>query len=101
MAALDRHIVEWMADLHWPVVTPAMKGLTYAGAAAIVWIVIAAAVAVWLRRPLVLIVMVVFERLSAITDGVVKAAIGVLAAVALRWAEGVVSSRRRRAVDRE
>jgi undecaprenyl-diphosphatase len=74
--ALDRHVVEWLADLHWPVVTPVMKGLTYAGAAAIVWIVIAAAVAVWLRRPLVLVVLIAAERLAAVTDGVLKGAIG-------------------------
>lgn len=76
MEAFDRHVAEWLADLHWPVVTPVMKGLTYAGAAAAIWIVIAAVVAVWLRRPLVLVVLVVAERLSAILDGVLKRAIG-------------------------
>jgi membrane-associated phospholipid phosphatase len=68
--------VEWLSGLDWPVVTPAMKGLTYAGAAAIVWIVIAAVVAVRQRRPLVLVVLVVAERVSAVTDGIVKNAIG-------------------------
>jgi undecaprenyl-diphosphatase len=68
--------VEWLADLHWPVVTPVMKGLTYAGAAGAIWIVIGAAMAVWVRRPLLLVVLVVSVRLSAILDGVLKRAIG-------------------------
>jgi undecaprenyl-diphosphatase len=76
METLDRHVADWMSDLHWPVVTPVMKGLTYAGGAAAVWIVIAVVVAVWRRRPLVLVVLVVAERLSAILDGVLKRAIG-------------------------
>jgi membrane-associated phospholipid phosphatase len=74
--ALDRHAVEWLADLHWPVVTPVMKGLTYAGAAGAIWIVIGAAMAVWLRRPMLLVVLVVSVRLSAILDGALKHAIG-------------------------
>ena len=68
--------MEWLADLHWPVVTPVMKGLTYAGGAGAIWFVIGAAMAVWLRRPLLLVVLVVSLRLSAILDGVLKRAIG-------------------------
>src|SRR5689334_6122802 len=30
MQELDRDVVEWLSSLHWPLVTPAMKGLTYA-----------------------------------------------------------------------
>ena len=32
MEELDRRAVEWLSGLHWPVVTPVMKGLTYIGA---------------------------------------------------------------------
>lgn len=76
METLDRHVADWMSDLHWPLVTPVMKGLTYAGGAAAIWIVIAAVVAVRLRRPLVLVVLVVAVRVSAVLDGVLKRAIG-------------------------
>ncbi|HEY2788665.1 MAG TPA: phosphatase PAP2 family protein [Gaiellales bacterium] len=76
MEALDRHVVEWLAGLDWPVVTPLMKGFTYAGGAGAIWIVIGAAAAVRLRRPLVFVVLVVSVRLSAILDGVLKRAIG-------------------------
>ena len=76
MEALDRSAVEWMSSLHWPVVTPVMKGLTYAGAAGLVWIVIAAVVAVWLRRPLVLIAMIAAIEAASYVDGALKSAIG-------------------------
>jgi undecaprenyl-diphosphatase len=76
LEALDRHAAEWLANLHWPVVTPVMKGLTDIGAHGIVWLVVGLAVAVWLRRPLVLVVLVAAEELSSLTDGVLKGAIG-------------------------
>jgi undecaprenyl-diphosphatase len=76
MQDLDRRAVEWLSGLDWPVVTPLMKGLTYAGAAAIVWIALGLAVAVRQRRPLVLVVLVVAERVSAVLDGILKDAIG-------------------------
>jgi hypothetical protein len=58
MTHLDRSAVEWLSGLDWPVVTPVMKGLTYAGGAGLVWIVIAFAAAIRLRRPLVLVALV-------------------------------------------
>ena len=76
MVGLDRSVVEWMSSLHWPVVTPVMKGLTYAGAAGLVWIVIGAVVAVWLRRPLVLIAVIGTITVSSRVDAVLKAAVG-------------------------
>ena len=76
METLDRQTVEWLAGLHWQVVTPVMKGLTYAGGAGAIWIVIGVVAAVRLRRPFVLVVLVVSLRLSAILDGVLKRAIG-------------------------
>src|SRR6266567_2512717 len=76
MEALDRHVAEWLANLHWPVVTPAMKGLTDIGVHGIVWLVLGLALAIRLRRPLVLVVLAAAEELSSFTDGVLKHAIG-------------------------
>ena len=76
MEALDRSAVEWMSSLHWPVVTPVMKGLTYAGAAGLVWIVLGAVVAVWLRRPLVLLAVIGAITVSSRVDTVLKDAVG-------------------------
>ncbi len=76
MEALDRSAVEWMSSLHWPVVTPVMKGLTYAGAAGLVWIVLAAVVSVWLRRPLVLIALIAAIEAASFADRALKSAIG-------------------------
>jgi undecaprenyl-diphosphatase len=76
VGALDRSAVEWMSSLHWPVVTPVIKGLTLAGAAGLVWIVLAAVVAVRLRRPLVLIAMIVAIEAASSADRALKSAIG-------------------------
>ncbi len=76
MQDLDRRAVEWLSGLDWPVVTPLMKGLTYAGGAAFIWIALALVVAVRQRRPLVLVVLVIAERVSAVLDGILKDAIG-------------------------
>jgi undecaprenyl-diphosphatase len=76
MEHLDRRTVEWLADLHWPVVTPVMKALTDAGAHGIVWLVIGAGVAVRLRRPLVLVVLAAALAAASYADGVLKSAIG-------------------------
>ncbi len=76
MEELDRDTVEWLSSLHWPVVTPVMKGLTYAGAGGIVWIAIAAVLALRLRRPLVFVALLVAIELASFSDGVLKSAIG-------------------------
>jgi undecaprenyl-diphosphatase len=76
MEELDRRAVEWMSSLHWPVVTPVMKGLTDAGAAGLVWIVLAAVAAAWLRRPLVLVSVILAIELASYADGVLKSAVG-------------------------
>ena len=76
MQDLDRRAVEWLSGLDWPIVTPLMKGLTYAGGAAIIWIALGLVLAVRQRRPLVLVVLVVAERVSAVLDGILKDAIG-------------------------
>jgi undecaprenyl-diphosphatase len=69
---LDRSAVEWMSSLHWPVVTPVMKGLTYAGAAGLVWIVLGAVAAAWLRRPLVVVAVILAIEAASFADGVLK-----------------------------
>ncbi len=76
MQELDRRTVEWLSGLDWPIVTPLMKGLTYAGGAAFIWIALGLVLAVRQRRPLVLVVLVVAERVSAVLDGILKDAIG-------------------------
>ena len=76
MEALDRSAVEWMSSLHWPVVTPAMKGLTYAGAGGTIWIVIGVVVAFWQRRPLALLALIVAIEVASYLDSVLKSAIG-------------------------
>jgi undecaprenyl-diphosphatase len=76
MEAYDRHAVEWLSGRDWPIVTPVMKGLTYAGGAGAVWIVIGVIVAVWLRRPLVVVAVLAAEGVSSIVDGAFKSAIG-------------------------
>ena len=76
MEELDRRTVEWLSSLHWPVVTPVMKGLTYAGAGGLIWIAIGVVVAVWLRRPLALVGVVVAIVVASRLDAVLKAAIG-------------------------
>jgi undecaprenyl-diphosphatase len=73
---LDRSLVEWMSSLHWPVVTPVMQGLTFAGAGGLVWIVLGVVAAVWLRRPLALIAVIVAIAVASYADGVLKSAIG-------------------------
>jgi undecaprenyl-diphosphatase len=73
---LDRSTVEWMSSLHWPVVTPVMKGLTDAGAHGIVWIVIGLVAAIWLRRPLVIVVLVAAVEVASVADARLKAAFG-------------------------
>ncbi len=76
MERLDRSAVEWMSSLHWPVVTPVMKGLTFAGAAGLVWIVLGAAAAAWLRRPLAFVAVIVAIEAASFVDGVLKSAVG-------------------------
>jgi membrane-associated phospholipid phosphatase len=76
METLDRRGVEWLSGLHWPVVTPVMKGLTDAGDHGLVWIVIGVVAAIWFRRPLALVALVAAIEVAALTDGVLKSAIG-------------------------
>ena len=76
MEGIDTRAVEWLSSRDWPVVTPIMRGLTDAGAHGIVWIAIAAAVALWLRRPLVLLAVVAAVEIASYLDGVLKTAIG-------------------------
>jgi membrane-associated phospholipid phosphatase len=73
---LDRRIVEWLSGLDWPVVTPAMKGLTDAGAHGLVWIAVGVVAAVWLRRPLAFLVLLAAVFASSAADNVLKSAIG-------------------------
>jgi undecaprenyl-diphosphatase len=73
---LDRSAVEWMSSLHWPVVTPVMKGLTFAGAAGLVWIVLGAVAAAWLRRPLALVAVILAIEAASFLDGMLKSAVG-------------------------
>src|SRR5262249_6977036 len=76
MEGLDRRAVEWLSSLHWPVVTPVMKGLTYVGAGGTVWIVIALVVAFRQRRPLVLVAAVATIIVASRIDAILKDAIG-------------------------
>jgi len=76
MQELDRDVVEWLSSLHWPVVTPVMKGLTYAGAGGTIWIVIGLVVAFRQRRPLVLVAVVGTIILASRVDAILKDAIG-------------------------
>lgn len=76
MEELDRRAVEWLSSLHWPVVTPVMKGLTYAGAGGLVWIAIGVVVAFRLRRPLALVALLIAIELASSSDGLLKSAIG-------------------------
>ena len=69
-------MVEWLSGRDWPIVTPAMRGLSDAGAHGAVWIVIGVVAAVWLRRPLLAVAMVAAEEVASIVDGVLKNAIG-------------------------
>jgi undecaprenyl-diphosphatase len=73
---LDRSLAEWLSGLDWPVVTPVMKAFTDAGDHGLVWIVIALAAAIRLRRPLVLVVVAAAIEVSSFADGVLKSAIG-------------------------
>jgi len=73
---LDRRVVEGLSGLDWPVVTPVMKGLTDVGAHGLVWIAIGAVAAVWLRRPLALLVLLAAVGAASATDNVLKSAIG-------------------------
>ncbi|MGN6378855.1 MAG: phosphatase PAP2 family protein [Gaiellales bacterium] len=76
METWDRQGVEWLSARDWPVVTPVMRGLTDAGNHGLVWIAIAAVVALWLRRPLILAGVVVAVEAASYVDGVLKSAIG-------------------------
>src|SRR5262249_62034473 len=76
MEGLDRRAVEWLSSLHWPVVTPVMKGLTYVGAGGTIWIVIALVVAFRQRRPLVLVAVVATIIVASRVDAILKDAIG-------------------------
>ena len=46
MKSLDRVIVEWLSGRHWAVVTPFMKTLSAVAAHAVLWLIVAAAVAI-------------------------------------------------------
>src|SRR5256885_11962954 len=76
MEELDRDVVEWLSSLHWPVVTPAMKGLTYAGAGGWIWIAIGVVVAFKQRRPLALLGVIVAVLVASRLDAVLKTAVG-------------------------
>jgi len=76
MEELDRDVVEWLSSLHWPLVTPVMKALTYAGAGGTIWIVIGLAVAFRQRRPLVLVALVGTIIVTSRIDAILKDAIG-------------------------
>lgn len=76
MEGLDRSAVEWMSSLHWPIVTPVMKALTFAGAAGLVWIVLGAVAAAWLRRPLALVAVILAIEAASFLDRVLKSAFG-------------------------
>src|SRR5690349_24760761 len=76
MEELDRDVVEWLSSLHWPLVTPVMKALTYAGTGGTIWIVIGLAVAFRQRRPLVLVALVGMIIVTSRIDGILKDAIG-------------------------
>jgi undecaprenyl-diphosphatase len=76
MEGLDRDAVEWLSSLHWPVVTPVMKGLTYAGAGGWIWIAIGVVVAFRRRRPLALLAVIVAVLAASRLDAVLKTAIG-------------------------
>jgi undecaprenyl-diphosphatase len=76
MEALDRSAVEWMSSLHWPVVTPVMKGLTYAGAGGAVWILLGVVVAFRYVRPLALLAVLVTIEVSVRSDALLKSVIG-------------------------
>src|SRR4051794_24381287 len=76
MEALDRSAVEWMSSLHWPVVTPAMKGLTYAGAGGLVWILLGVVIAVRYVRPLALLAVLVTIAVSSRSATLLKSVIG-------------------------
>jgi membrane-associated phospholipid phosphatase len=49
----DRHLERWQAAHRAGVLNPLVEGLTYAGTYGAVWLVLAAVLAVWLRRPVV------------------------------------------------
>lgn len=76
MEELDRRGVEWLSGLDWPVVTPVMKGITYAGAHGLVFLAIGVVAAIRLRRPLVAIVIVAANEVSSLSDSALKSVIG-------------------------
>jgi undecaprenyl-diphosphatase len=76
MDELDRRGVEWLSGLDWPVVTPVMKALTYAGAHGLVFLAIGVVAAIRLRRPLVAVAVVAANEASSLTDSALKAVIG-------------------------
>jgi undecaprenyl-diphosphatase len=75
MEALDRSAVEWMSSLHWAVVTPVMKGLTYAGAGGVVWILLGVVVAFRYVRPLALLAVLVTIEISSRSAAALKSVI--------------------------
>lgn len=75
MEELDRGTVEWLSGLHWPVVTPVMKGLTYAGAGGAVWIILGVVVAFRFVRPLALLAVLVTIEISSRSAALLKAVI--------------------------
>jgi len=76
MDELDRRGVEWLSGLDWPVVTPVMKGLTYAGTHGLVFLAIGVVAAIRLRRPLVAVAVVAANEVASLSDSALKAVIG-------------------------
>ena len=69
---IDRRSVEWLSAQHWGGVTPAMKTLTYVGSFGLVFLVIAAGMAIAARSVAPLLVTVLGQLTGAAVGNVLK-----------------------------
>ena len=76
MLGWDRRLERWVVGHRVGFLDPVAKGLTYAGTHGLLWLALAAVVALVLRRPSVLLTTVLAVALSELATDLLKLATG-------------------------
>ncbi|HZO97052.1 MAG TPA: phosphatase PAP2 family protein [Gaiellaceae bacterium] len=75
MIGWDRRLAHWSVAHRAGVLDPVFEGLTYAGTYGLLWLALAAAATLALRRPQVLLATLVADGLGELASAAVKAAV--------------------------
>jgi undecaprenyl-diphosphatase len=70
----DRQLSDWVVDHRVGPLDPVAQGLSYVGVSGLVWLAIALALALWLRRPSVFAWTLVADVIANVTTSALKAA---------------------------